>query len=219
MKTSSNYAPPVAPTIPVAEHDGLIKLGDLTQNILVYFPVWEGARSTEQYQLLFNDNKTGDRISLPDPVPEGPLTLSIPLQLLENEGVYKIAYVIINPLSLLEYRSLPTMIRIDRTAPGTALLAALLFPEGNTGGALTAHIPGYAGMAVGDTVQTLCNGVQGPTYRVSEEDFTTRPMQISFSRDFLQSLGNPQIEFTYRVADRAGNQSNLAWPVTLVIPD
>ncbi|KQQ54453.1 hypothetical protein ASF84_13990 [Pseudomonas sp. Leaf127] len=72
-------------------------------------------------------------------------------------------------------------------------------------------------MAVGDTLQTICNGVSGPTYITSSDDLNTQLMKIDFSREFLQSLNSAEIELTYHVTDRAGNQSRLAWPVNLTV--
>lgn len=202
-----------APVIPVAEADGLIKLSDLTQDIVMHFPVWKGSEPRDAYQLAFNGLPTGNRIEFPDPVPEGMLTLKIPLELLQVDGVYKVAYLSIGYPGGISDSSPETTIRIDRTPPGAGLLAPLIFSQINVGEVLTAHIPGYADMAVGDTLQTLCNGAQGPARTISHDDLGTQPMQISFSREFLQSLDNTRIEFSYQVTDRAGNQSQLAWPV------
>ncbi|GAB7531850.1 hypothetical protein PS3A_42640 [Pseudomonas sp. 3A(2025)] len=206
-----------APVISVAEADGLIKLSDLTQDVVMQFPVWPGLEPRDAYQLALNGLPVGSRIEFPDPVPEGMLTLKIPLELLQVNGVYKVAYFAIGYPGGIPDISPETTIRIDRTSPGAALLAPLIFSQINVGDILTAHIPGYADMAIGDTLQTLCNGIQGPTHRVSSDDLGTRPMQIGFSRDFLQLLDNTQIEFSYQVTDRAGNQSPLAWPVTLTM--
>lgn len=206
-----------APVIPVAEADGLIKLSDLTQDIVMHFPVWTGSEPRDSYQLALNGLPVGNRIEFPDPVPEGMLALKIPLELLQVDGVYKAAYFAIGYPGGIPGSSPETTIRIDRTPPGAALLAPLIFSQINVGDVLTAHVPGYADMAVGDTLQTLCNGIQGPTRSISSDDLTTRPMQISFSREFLQSLGNTQIEFSYLVTDRAGNQSLVASPVTLTM--
>lgn len=206
-----------APDIPVAEVDGLIKLSDLTNDVAMYFPVWEGARPRDAYQVAFNGQAVGERIPLPDPVPEGQLSLTIPLFLLQTEGSHQIAVQVTTYPGGNVFNSPATIIRIDLTAPGAALLAPLIFSQINVGEILPAHIPGYAGMSLGDTVQTLCNGIQGPMHVVSSDDLSTQPMQIGFSREFLQSLNSSRIEFSYQVTDRAGNRSPLAWPATLTM--
>lgn len=216
MRTASN--PNIkAPVIPATEVDGLIKLSNLTHDLLMHFPVWEGLKPGDAYQLAFNGLAAGQQIPFPDPVPEGPISLTIPLVLLQAEGTHQIAYRVTSYPGGDVFDSPATTIRIDRTPPGAGLLAPLIFSQINLGEELIAHIPGYADMAAGDTLRTLCNGVQGPTRTISRGDLSTKPMQISFTRDFLQSLDNTQIEFSYQITDRAGNQSLLAWPVTLTM--
>lgn len=204
-----------APTIPIAEPDGLIALKDLTKDVLVQFPIWNGARPLDRYQLALNSLAIGSPVTLPDPVPEGLLELSIPAHLLDAEGIYQVTFRVIGFPGGVADDSLPTTIRIDRTAPGAALLAPMLFKQINFGDALSGLVPGYAHMAIGDRIQTLCNGVQGPVYEVGSQDLDERPMQVSFDREFLCALDSPAITFTYQVNDRAGNQSRLASPVTL----
>lgn len=143
----------------------------------------------------------------------------IPLASLQTEGIYKIAYRITNYPGGYVYDLPATIIWIDRTGAGAGLLDPLIFSQINFGEGLTAHVSGYSGMAMGDTLQTLCNGVSGPTYSVNSDDLSTYIMKISFSHAFLLSLDNEKIKFTYQVTDRAGNLSSLARPVTLSMPD
>lgn len=206
------------PSIPVAETDGLIKLSDLTHDVIMHFPVWKDAQPRDAYQLAINDQAMGEPIPLPKPVPEETLSLMIPLASLQAEGTYQIAYRITNYPGGFVYDSPATIIWIDRTGAGAGLLAPLIFPQINFGEELTAHVPGYSGMAVGDTLHTLCNGVQGPAYSVNSDDLSTNIMKVSFSHAFLLSLDNEKIKFTYQVTDRAGNLSSLARPVILCMP-
>lgn len=207
-----------APVIPAAEADGLIKLSDLMSGVIMHFPVWEGARPKDAYQLAVNGQVTGEPIPLPKPVPEEALSLKIPLAVLQADGIYKIAYRITNYPSGYVYDSPATTIWIDRSGAGAGLLAPLIFPDMNFGEVLIAHLPGYSGMAVGDTLQTLCNGISGPIYSVNSDDMSVNMIKISFSHVFLLSLGDDQIEFTYQVTDRAGNLSSLARSVILSMP-
>lgn len=204
-----------APIIPAAEPDGLIPLTNLTEDLLVQFHLWNGARPFDTYQLVLNGLAVAEPVPLPTPLPEGLLELKIPSHLLDMDGIYQVVFRVTGFPGGVEDDSSPTTIRIDRTAPGAALLAPMMFRQINFGDALAGHVPGYAHMAAGDTLMTLCNGVQGPIYQVGNEDLAERAMQISFSRDFLQSLQSPTITMTYQVTDRAGNQSRLASPVTL----
>lgn len=104
-----------APVIPVAEADGLINLSDLAQDIVMHVPVWKGSEPRDAYQLAFNGLPIGNRIEFPDPVPEGMLTLKIPLALLQVDGVYNVAYFSIGYPGGLPDSSPATTIRIDHT--------------------------------------------------------------------------------------------------------
>lgn len=214
MNNKNNF-PLIPPTIPVAEVDGLIKLSDLEHDILVMCPIWQEPKPGDTCQLTVNDSPIGVTFPLPETIPEEDIKLTLPLEALQTQGIYRIGYRLTGYPGGVVINSPTAVIRIDRTAPGAALLAPLIFQQINFGDVLTGHVPGYAHMAIGDTLKTLCNGVQGPTYRVNKEDLSERAMQISFNRDFLQSLESSAITMTYQVTDRAGNQSRLANPVTL----
>lgn len=209
-KPNHNYHE--APVIPAAEEDGLIKLSDLSDDVMVEIPRWKDMQHKDSCQLILNDTPVGKYIVINDPESNEKIRLTIPLHQLQGEGNYTVGYSTSGFPGGTPLFSRITTIRIDRTAPGATLLAPMIFPLIDVNN-LVAHIPGYTGMATGDTLQTLCNRIKGPEHKVG-----SGPIQIGFSVEFLQSLGNPQIEFTYQVTDRAGNQSNLAWPVTLVIP-
>lgn len=77
------------PVIPVAEADGLIKLSDLTHDVAMNFPVWEGAQPRDAYQLAINGQAMGEPTPLPRPIPEETLNLIIPLSALQAEGIYQ----------------------------------------------------------------------------------------------------------------------------------
>ncbi|MCO8170087.1 hypothetical protein NJC40_20200 [Pseudomonas sp. 21LCFQ02] len=214
MYNQKNF-PLMPPTVPVAEADGLIKLIDLAHDLLVMCPIWQEPKPGDICQLIVNHSPVGVAFPLPGTIPEDPIKLKLPLEALQAEGTYRIGYRLTGYPGGVAIDSPTVLIRIDRTAPGAALLAPMMFRQINFGDALAGHVPGYAHMAAGDTLMTLCNGVQGPIYQVGNEDLAERAMQISFSRDFLQSLQSPTITMTYQVTDRAGNQSRLASPVTL----
>ncbi len=63
-------------------------------------------------------------------------------------------------------------------------------------------------------IQTLCSR---PNYRVREDNLTTRPIELSFPRAFMEGLDSDRITITYQVTDRAGNQSILAQAVELTL--
>lgn len=216
MRNQKNL-PIMPPTIPAAEADGLIKLIDLQHDILVRCPMWPESKPGDTCQLTVNGYPVGMRLRLPEGIPEEVIELSLPAEEVMTHGAYNIGYRLTGYPGGVVIDSPAVMIRLDRTAPGAALLAPMLFKQINFGDALSGLVPGYAHMAIGDRIQTLCNGVQGPVYEVGAQDLDERPMQVSFDREFLCALDSPAITITYQVSDRAGNQSRLASPVTLSV--
>ncbi|WP_080482353.1 hypothetical protein [Pseudomonas syringae] len=215
-KTTAHTYALDAPSIPVAQADGLIAVDDLNSNIIIYFPVWLGAHlGIDTNQLMINGVLVGDPVTVPDEATEFSLTIPLATQLKED-GNYDIGYRATSVIGGTPNDSEVTTIRIDRTAPGAAMLAALVFPQVNFGDRLIGRMPGYAGMEVGDLIQTICNGANGPSYLIQTEDLT-KSMEISFPREFLQSLESDEVNITYQITDRAGNRSILAEPVDLIL--
>jgi hypothetical protein len=106
-------------------------------------------------------------------------------------------------------------LKVDREAPGAALLAPLIVPAFTFGDRLKALLPGYAGMEPGDVIRTVCNGVDGPSHTVQADELTLRPVEIDFERELLQGLAAEHASIEYFVTDRAGNSSVMA-PSVLV---
>ncbi|MEB0042262.1 MULTISPECIES: hypothetical protein [unclassified Pseudomonas] len=199
----------VAPTVPVADIDGLIKTVDLETDIIIHFPVWYGAEPGDGNQLLIGGTLVGEVSRFPDPIPAGGnMTLTIPVDTqLKQDGRYSIGYRATSFLGGMSADSAMTSIHIDRTPPGAALLAPIIFPSATFGDSLSGLIPGYAGMGQGDVIQAVCNEMNGPTTTVAPEHLTTSPINIKFEREFLSNLQSDEIAVYYQVTDRAGNVS------------
>lgn len=207
----------IAPTVPKAEYDGLITLANLKDDIDVRLQLWEYSHEADTYQLLLNGLSIGLPQQLPTPLPPTgtELTLKLEKRALQDEGVYEVAYRATNVLGDTFSDSASTRIRVDRTSPGAALLAPIIFPDTSFGDRLTGLLPGYAGMEAGDTIQTLCNGLPGPVHIVQPDELTLRPVEIVFDREVLKSLASDCVDISYTVIDRAGNESIPAVPIVL----
>ncbi|UZJ62178.1 hypothetical protein OKW98_10910 [Pseudomonas sp. KU26590] len=207
----------VAPSIPVAAIDGLIPLADLTRDISVVVETWTYSDEGDVFQLMINGIMVGPIQTMPVPLPAPGtlLSLTLPIEQLENDGSYEVAYTVTNMTGGITVESPSTTIRVDRTKPGATLLAPLIFPTATFGDQLIGLLPGYAGMAPGDVIQTLLNGVAGPAHQVQAEELTLRSVEITFSREHLQALAAENVSIEYFVTDRAGNVSITSLP-TLV---
>ncbi|RMV73820.1 hypothetical protein ALP05_05773 [Pseudomonas caricapapayae] len=222
---TGSKAPLDAPDVAVAFHDedtpGLIPVNALSEPLPVSLKVWQAALPDYTYRLVFDAEKVGpEKLILPSHTPGDPLSLEVPTNLL-SEGFHDIAYAIKNPINQVEERSDPFRIRIDKTPPGAPELAAIQFPaeiqNGLTaaeleqlGGQLVVQIAGYTGMAKHDLIQTRWGDILGPNAVVNENDMGLDKVVVTFTREFLESLGPDEKQVCYKVVDRAGNTSILS---------
>ncbi|NBB13383.1 hypothetical protein [Pseudomonas sp. SLFW] len=208
---------PLPPAVvPAAYEDGLLKTADLNAPIAVEVEVWPAAETGYTVRLdLDGVPVTEERVIAATDKPGDILTLGLPEKHLVSEGTHTLEYRIFSPITGAEVFSPSIPLIVDRTPPGAALLAAMMFPRASFGARATARVPAYFGMAVGDTIQTLCNGVPGPVHTVVAEELSLAPIQIAFEEHFLLSLAAPEVVVDYSVTDRAGNESIRAVPVTL----
>jgi len=216
MSTQKSGLP--SPDIPVAQADGLIRISDLVNDVEIFIASWSGAQPMDAYQLMLNAAPVGDKQALPNPVPEegSRLRLTVPLESLGQDGLYSVGYRIVSHPGGGSTDSAVTIIQIDRTPPGGPLMGPVLFP-GAFLDSLKVQIPTYVGMEPGDLIQTLCNNTEGPTFLVQADNLTTTPIEIPFTKDFLESLQSDKVTLTYHVTDRAGNRSILAQSVDLTL--
>ncbi|MEQ7921438.1 hypothetical protein ABQX22_19740 [Xanthomonas sp. WHRI 1810A] len=213
------------PVIPLADPiDGLLTLQDLLQPITMSLTVWDEALPGDTYQLSWNGTALDPiKIIGNDDLPGDPLTLDVPASLL-IEGTHDAQYLARDTSGGVANPSPATPIIIDHTAPGGDLLAALVFPPVTQDGMLTseeltalgnvlvAEVPGYTGIAWGDQIRSFWGSVPGPEHTVIPEEVSMNRVMLSFSRTFLESLGDVTDPVYYVVTDRAGNESIHSLP-------
>jgi hypothetical protein len=215
------------PSVPVADPvDGLLTREDLQQPITMDLVAWGESLPGHSYQLVWNGKEAGEKKYIADEIPGDALTLDIPANLLENEGVHAVGYIAKNELGGQTAYSPTIPLIVDLTAPGGGLLAPMVFPpeaqDGTLtsdeltamGDVLTAEVPGYAGMDWGDTIETFWGGVPGPQHTVTPSEVTQDRVMIDFTRAFLENLGDVREPVSYTVTDRAGNTSIPSLPET-----
>ena len=224
--------PIAAPDIAAAFHDedsmGLIPVSILDAPIKVDLRVWEGALEKQTYQLVWDEKKHGliKEIKNSESVGDA-LTLEIPPEL-QTEGVHALRFHVVSPDTGADAISDVFTVKIDRTAPGRPLLAAIHFPvevqNGLTlaelealGNTLPVQVAGYTGMAKHDVIQTYWGSVKGPSAVVSTNDMGLNKVIFGFSREFLESIEPGRSEVKYNVTDRAGNVSQFSLPVDITL--
>ena len=128
---------------------------------------------------------------------------------------YSLSFQATNNINGVTRESPSITLKVHRIKPGATLLAPLIFPTATFGDRFVGLLPGYAGMKPGDVIQTLLNGVEGPSHQVQAEELTLRPVEIAFSREDLLTHAAETVSIEYVVTDRAGNVSITSLP-TLV---
>ncbi|WP_024678206.1 hypothetical protein [Pseudomonas syringae] len=206
-----------APRVPVASPvDGLMPVDSLDQPVMVEIVLWNLPSAGDFIQLYLNSQIVeGKRILTDHDTPGDMIQMELDEKYLVDEGFYALGFTVTNPENNVSENSPTIALRVDRTAPGAALLAPAIFHQINLGNTLTGIVPGYAGMQPGDRIQTFCNDRQGPAYVVTSDNLTDRPVPIIFDKEFLLNLHSDSVTISYRVIDRAGNISLPARSVTL----
>lgn len=221
MNTSDTKAriPLTPPTVSIASpSDGLLKTSDLENPIPVGVRVWEAAEPQYYFQLILDGQLVGNIRAITEADKVGDIIeVFLDEKLLVSDGAYLLSYMASSPFSESHVPSPEITLKVDRTKPGATLLAPLIFPTATFGDQLIGLLPGYAGIALGDVIQTLLNGVEGPAHQVEADELTLRPVEIAFSREHLQAHAAETVSVEYFVTDRAGNVSITSLPTLVSI--
>lgn len=224
------------PFVPAAFHDedneGLLPVSALTQPVKLEFKVWDLAQTGNLYQVFWDGEVAGGvKTILDEDQPGDPLFLEIPVEKL-TEGVHTLAYRTTNHSNGVTADSLDISIEVDLTPPGRPQLGPVKLPPEVDGGLTSAEltdlgnqldveIGSYTGMAKHDEVRTFWGEVEGPGAVVNADDMGLQRVIISYSRDFLESLGDFNGVISYLISDRAGNISarSLGAPIRLLLEE
>ncbi|SQF99557.1 Uncharacterised protein [Paucimonas lemoignei] len=221
----------ISPTVAIRLNDeGLLPVDALTSPVTVTFPAWDAVRLNTSYQLLWDENPIGAvKLVEEGDMPGDILTLDIPVDALTS-GDHRLAYRLVNLENGISTDSQPTPIQIDRTAPGDPLIAPIIFPTAIQNGLTSAEldamgnvlkglIASYNDMKEGDVIRSYWGTVEGPVAIVDKDDMGLRRVELEFSRDFLEHIGDIEASVYYTVTDLAGNLSmdSQAIQVTLLL--
>lgn len=210
------------PFVPAAFHDedneGLLPLSALTQPVRVELKVWDVALPGDTYQIYWNNGVVGTKKTITaNQQPGDPLFLEIPVENL-IEGVHDLAYLTVTKENGTAVRSPFAPVEVDLTPPGRPQLGPIKLPPEVDGGLTSAEltelgnkldveIGSYTGMAKHDVIRTFWGDIEGPGAVVDADAMGLQRVIISYSRAFLESLGDFNGIVGYSVTDRAGNTS------------
>lgn len=211
----------VAPAIPAAiydeDHEGLLPISMLNRPLRVEFSGWLAIRPGHTCQLLWNGTLTGEVKTITTEGVGDPLFLEVPADLL-TEGVHHIAYRATNTYNGVHEHSTTVRLEIVMTPPGLPQLGPIKFPDviecgltsdelNDLGDQLIAEIGSYANIYQLDEIRTFWGTIEGPGAIVQKTESGLDRINITYTGDFLRSLGNFNGIVTYIVKDRAGNIS------------
>ncbi|WP_342622858.1 hypothetical protein [Pseudomonas alkylphenolica] len=122
--------------------------------------------------------------------------------------------------------------RVDLTEAGQPFLAPLTVDSTIVEKGLTADklegpdgaqfmkslVASYNGAELGDTIQGFINNKPATNSftTVTNPDFN-QDVQLNFTRDDIQAVGDGTLEFSYQITDRAGNVSDMSRLLTLSV--
>lgn len=220
FKRQPRALPP--PSVPGAiydeDHQGLVPISLLTQPLRVELFAWYDVRPGDTFQLLWNETLIGTAKTITTEQEGTLLFLEVPTTFLGIEGVYGVGYRIIAAEHGISADSALARVEIDLTPPGRPQLGPMKFPEEIEGGLtsaeltemgdeLVAEIGSYTDMYQHDVIRTYWGNTEGPGAVVNRTDMGLDRVLITYSRVFLESLGDFDGFVTYTVTDRAGNLS------------
>ncbi|MGH8418662.1 MAG: hypothetical protein ACRER8_15475 [Pseudomonas sp.] len=115
------------PIVSIAYPDGLLKSADLSSPIPVLVEMWEAAEPGYYFQLTLNGELVGDIRAFTETDKNGELfTVFLSEDLLAEHGNYRLGYMASSPYSDSHTPSPEVTLKVDRSAPGAALLAPMM---------------------------------------------------------------------------------------------
>lgn len=214
------------------DHQGLVPIALLTQPLRVEFFAWIDVRPGDSYQLLWDGALIGATKVIDTEQAGDPLFLEVPIQYLRVEGIYAVAYHTVAVEHGIPGDSDSVRVEIDLTPPGRPQLGPMKFPDDIEGGLtsaeltalgdeLVAEIGSYTGMYQHDVIKTYWGNIEGPGAIVNSTDMGLDRVLVTYTRTFLENLGEFDGFVTYTVTDRAGNLSfsSIGTHVQLLLND
>jgi hypothetical protein len=226
----------IVPPFPGGEENLLPKDGWLVP-LRVEFDWWDDPAPLPNFadvvQLIWNDDednpvaeKRYDGSNYPHPPSD--LWLEVPASRL-REGIHTLYYRLLPWNESTAQRSQPVTITIDTRPPSLADSSKLLFPpailppgkitarylsDPGNNDRVVATLPDYAEKKVGDTIkwywEELPEGLdEVATWTLGVDDIA-KPLELVFQGEVLRDRKNGRRYATYRVFDRAGNESVLS---------
>jgi len=226
-------APAALPDIPGGEPN-LMPINALANPVRIEFTLWAHSQPTptepESVDIYCNGNKVGEKVWT-QPLPESERFVDIPATHF-TEGTLQFHYVG-HVYNASELRSEELTLTVDKTPPTLgASNGRLHFPELGEDDLteyfllthddrLQALIPDYVGAAPGDVIiyywdSKLFENNEVDRWVLTREDIG-KPLQFPYLGDLIRERGDGVRYAQYAIEDRAGNASQVAAPLDLMV--
>lgn len=207
---------------------------DTGNPLKVTFPAWENSSPSDKHheriRVLLGQIEVATK-EWSAPIAPDDLFVTIPSEKLPA-GEHLLTYIV-TVWTQVDQGSFPFTITVDKEAPLLVAQAnALVFPpevaSAITSSYLAAHddqvlasIPAYTDKKVGDVItwywEASPQGSEAAGSLTVTADNLSAPLQAAFLGDVLRARENGERFATYRVSDRAGNESTLSTAVKLSV--
>lgn len=231
----------VLPNIPGGE-DNLLPKDAWLQPLRIEFELWSDPAPREEnvdtVELIWDndlDNPVDVRQYAGPIDPENPpqLWLQVPVAELD-EGAHRLHYRL-HPWNGGNARTSPMVnVTIDKTPvdlafANTPLIDPIIIDTGLSeeyllehNGVVTVTIPTYLEPAPGDRIVAIWTNEDSGQFRevprtLTRDDYEDVPLQLAFDEQLIRDMGDGERSISYRVFDRAGNESRLSESVSFTV--
>lgn len=230
------------PPIPGGE-ENLLPKDAWQQPLRIEFPLWSDAAPEagmyDTVELIWDENEAEPVATkrwegpLEPDSPPADLWLEVPVAKLD-EGIHSVYYQLHPWNSSTPRRSVRIKVTIDKTPPQLAfnnvvLIDPTIVEDGlseqyliDNNGIVAVSVPTYLEPAPGDRI--VCawknegNGQQREVSRtLTEDDYEEFQFQLEFDEALIRDMGDGPRSISYRVFDRAGNESPESDPVSFLV--
>jgi hypothetical protein len=229
------FDPSVLAPVPTGQTpDNLLRASTRNSKIVVTAPVPDNADYGDTVQVSLNGILVGTPIVIDDFIDNGEIMeieISAEDRESQPEGTVRINYELrfVSGGNTTEPGPDGQTYITDYTPPGLPVLGQLLFSDevykngvtpavllrdGNGNEYLPARVPSYKDLAPGDVVVGM---VDSRSEVLDAIDVDGTNIELRFMRSFIEQQPDGSMAFSYRVSDRAGNESQPSEPVVVEV--
>ncbi|MNJ28296.1 hypothetical protein D3C77_228290 [compost metagenome] len=217
--------------VPPALADNLLLASVRNDDLTLSFILPDNIKPQDLVQLFIDGVPVGLEVEIGNTAPGAEFKIDLAASD-RVEGPHQISYRLTHLPGGGEDNGPSVPFRVDLTEAGRPFLAPLtvdptIVEEGLTDDELegpdgaqfmSSLVASYNDAELGDTIQGFINNKPAPNSftTVTNPDFN-QDVELRFTRDDIEAVGDGTLEFSYQITDRAGNVSAMSRPLTLSV--